>query len=333
MSSVSAPPTDVQTQTATRRQGIFQRVLAQRELGIFLVVLLLCIMLSFASKNFLSAGNLKTLVLGLSFDAIVAVGMTLLMVSGSFDLSVGSTLALAGAVAGYAMTKFDFAVLPAILVGFLSGALVGLVNGFLVSKVKVNALIATLGMMQVVRGIVFLLTAGLGIPNLPQEFNQYAQNKFLGIQYPVWVMLALVIVGEILLRRSRYFRQSYFIGGNQRSARLSGINVDSIILVNFIIVALLASLSGLLLTGRFGTASVSAGLGVELRVISAVVIGGASLAGGEGTILGALLGVVLMNLISNGLNLLGINPYWQSIVIGGILILAVASDVLSRRNK
>jgi ribose transport system permease protein len=333
MSSVSAPPADVQPQTATRRQGIFQRVLAQRELGIFLVVLLLCIMLSLASKNFLSEGNLKTLVLGLSFDAIVAVGMTLLMVSGSFDLSVGSTLALAGAVAGYAMTKFEFAVLPAILVGFLSGALVGLVNGFLVSKVKVNALIATLGMMQVVRGIVFLLTAGLGIPNLPQEFNQYAQNKFLGIQYPVWVMLALVIVGEILLRRSRYFRQSYFIGGNQRSARLSGINVDSIILVNFIIVALLASLSGLLLTGRFGTASVSAGLGVELRVISAVVIGGASLAGGEGTILGALLGVVLMNLISNGLNLLGINPYWQSIVIGGILILAVASDVLSRRNK
>lgn len=333
MSSVSAPPADSQAQTAARRQGIIQRILAQRELGIFLVVLLLCIMLSIASKNFLSEGNLKTLVLGLSFDAIVAVGMTLLMVSGSFDLSVGSTLALAGAVAGYAMTKFDFAVFPAILVGFLSGAMVGVVNGLLVSKVKVNALIATLGMMQVVRGIVFLLTAGLGIPNLPQAFNQYAQNKFLDIQYPVWIMLALVIVGEVLLRRSRYFRQSYFVGGNQRSARLSGINVDSIVLANFVIVALLASLSGLLLTGRFGTASVSAGLGVELRVISAVVIGGASLAGGEGTVLGALLGVVLMNLISNGLNLLGINPYWQSIVIGGILILAVASDVLSRRNK
>ncbi len=333
MTSATTPASDVQAQITTWRSRLLQLVVAQRELGIFLVVLFLGLLLTIASKNFLTQGNLKTLVVGLSFDAIVAVGMTLLLVSGFFDLSVGSTLALAGAVAGYAMTSFDFPVFPAVLIGFVAGGLVGLINGFLVAKVKVNALIATLGMMQVVRGIVFLLTAGLGIPNLPQEFNQYAQNKFLGIQYPVWIMLALIIVGEILLRRSRYFRQSYFVGGNQRSARLSGINVDSIILVNFIVVALLASLSGLLLTGRFGTASVSAGLGTELRVISAVVIGGASLSGGEGTVLGALLGVALMNLISNGLNLLGINPYWQSIVIGGIVILAVASDVLSRRNR
>lgn len=333
MSSISARPSDVQSKIATILGGIFQRILVQRELGIFLVVIVLGALLTFSSKNFLTEANLKTLLLGLSFDAIVAVGMTLLLVSGAFDLSVGSTLALAGAVAGYAMTKFGLNVLPAVFLGFFAGGLVGLTNGFLVAKVKVNALIATLGMMQVVRGIVFLLTAGLGIPNLPQEFNRFAQDKFLGIQYPVWIMLALVILGEILLRRSRYFRKSYFVGGNQRSARLSGINVDSIILVNFIIVALLTSLSGLLLTGRFGTASVSAGLGTELRVISAVVIGGASLAGGEGTVIGALLGVAMMNLISNGLNLLGINPYWQSIVIGGILILAVASDVLSRRNK
>jgi ribose transport system permease protein len=123
------------------------------------------------------------------------------------------------------------------------------------------------------------------------------------------------------------------VGGNERSARLSGINVDAVVIANFVIVALLAALSGLLLTGRFGTASVSAGLGTELRVISACVIGGASLAGGEGTILGAILGVILMNLISNGLNILGINPYWQSIVIGGILIIAVAADVLSRRRR
>jgi len=333
MSSLSTQPSEVKAQTRDNQRGFLKRVFEQREVGIFLVVLAIGVLLTFTSENFLTSGNLKTLIVGSSFDAIVAIGMTLLLISGFFDLSVGSTLALAGAVAGYAMTEFGFGVGLGIALGFISGALVGVVNGFLVAKVKVNALITTLGMMQVVRGIVFLLTAGLGIPNLPEEFNVFAQNKFLGIQYPVYITLFLIIIGEIFLRRSRYFRQSYFVGGNERSARLSGINVDAVVIANFVIVALLAALSGLLLTGRFGTASVSAGLGTELRVISACVIGGASLAGGEGTILGAILGVILMNLISNGLNILGINPYWQSIVIGGILIIAVAADVLSRRRR
>jgi ribose transport system permease protein len=259
--------------------------------------------------------------------------MTILMVSGGFDLSVGSTLALAGAVSGYAMTKFDVPIPLAILLGLGVGVLIGLINGLLVTKVRINPFIATLGMMQVVRGIVFLVTAGLGIPNLPDGFNYFGQEKWLNIQIPVWIMLFFVVVGEILLRRSRFFRQSYFVGGNERSARLSGINIDRVKIVNYIIVAVLAAVSGLLLAGRMGSASVSAGQGAEMRVVSAVVIGGASLAGGEVSILGALFGVTLMNLISNGLNLLGINVYWQNIVIGAVLLIAVAADSLSRRNK
>ena len=195
----------------------------------------------------------------------------------------------------------------------------------------VNPLIATLGMPQVARGAVFLLTSGLGIPNLPDSFNMIAQGKLFSLQYPIWIMLVVVIVGEILLRRSRFFRQSYFIGGNERSARLSGINVDRVKILNYVLMGALAALTGLLLTGRMGTASVSAGQGVELQVISACVIGGASLAGGEGSVLGSLLGVILMALILNGLNLLGVNPYWQTIVVGGVLILTVAADALSRR--
>lgn len=317
----------------TTGRSIWRRVLDQRELAILLVVLLGAALLSVLSKNFLNPQNLIALVLGLSFDAIVAVGMTVLMVSGGFDLSVGSTLALAGAVAGYAIVLLDMPVAVGILAGLLAGLLVGLINGLLVSKVKVNPLIATLGMMQVARGAVFLLTSGLGIPNLPDSFNQMGQGKLLGLQYPVWIMLVIVIVGDILLRRSRFFRQSYFVGGNERSARLSGIRVSQVQISNYVIAALLAAVPGLLLAARFGTASVSAGLGVELRVISAVVIGGASLAGGEGTVVGSLLGVALMALISNGLNLLGVNPYWQNIVIGTVLIVAVAADSLSRRNR
>ncbi len=196
----------------------------------------------------------------------------------------------------------------------------------------VNPLIATLGMMQVARGAVFLLTSGLGIPNLPDTFNEIAQGKLFSLQFPIYIMLVVVIVGEVLLRRWRFFRQSYFIGGNERSARLSGINVDRVKILNYVLMGVLAALTGLLLTARMGTASVSAGLGVELQVIAACVIGGASLAGGEGSILGSLLGVILMALILNGLNLLGVNPYWQTIVIGGVLILTAAADALSRRR-
>lgn len=311
----------------------WRQLLAQRELSIFLVVLVGAIFLHFASGNFASKANLIALVLGLSFDAIVAVGMTVLLVSGQFDLSVGSTLALAGAVAGFAIMKWDASVPVGIVLGLLAGAAIGVVNGLLVAKVRVNALIATLGMMSVGRGIVLLLTSGYGIPNLPDSFNNLAQGSFLGLQYPVWFMVFFVVVGDVLLRRSRFFRQSYFVGGNERSARLSGINVDFIKISNFVICGLMAAVAGLLLTGRFGSASVSAGVGTELRVISAVVIGGASLAGGEGTVLGALLGVTLMALISNGLNLLGINVYWQTIVIGAVLIIAVAADSLSRRGR
>lgn len=311
----------------------WRQLLAQREIGIFLVVLAGALFLNFSSPSFASKANLIALVLGLSFDAIVAVGMTVLLVSGQFDLSVGSTLALAGAVAGFAIVNWELPVPVGILLGLLAGVAIGLCNGLLVAKVRVNALIATLGMMSVARGVVLLLTSGYGIPNLPDSFNQLAQDSLWGLQYPVWFMVFFVIAGDVLLRRSRFFRQSYFVGGNERSARLSGINVDFVKISNFMLSALMAAIAGILLTARFGTASVSAGVGTELRVISAVVIGGASLAGGEGTVLGALLGVTLMALISNGLNLLGINVYWQTIVIGGVLIIAVAADSLSRRGR
>ncbi len=318
---------------ASTRPSFGRRLVEQREISIFLVVLFGAILLSLLSKNFLNPANLRALILGLSFDAIVAVGMTVLMVSGGFDLSVGSVLALAGAVAGYGIVLLKLPVPVGIAAGLLTGVLVGLINGLLVSKVRVNPLIATLGMMQIARGAVFLLTAGLGIPNLPDSFNKMAQGKALGFQYPVYIMLVIVIVGDLLLRRSRFFRQSYFVGGNERSARLSGIRVGQVQITNYIITGLMAAVAGLLLTARMGTASVSAGLGVELRVVSAVVIGGASLAGGEGTVIGSIFGVALMALINNGLNLLGVNPYWQNIVIGAVLVIAVAADALSRRNR
>lgn len=318
--------------TSAPRTSVFRRIMEQRELTIFLVVLVVGAGLKVASPNFLSQANLTALVLGLSFNAIAAVGMTVLLISGGFDLSIGASLALAGAVAGMSMMKWGASPVVGILLGLIMGALVGLANGLIIAKVGVNPLIATLGMQQVARGVVFLLTGGLGIPNLPDAFNKIAQGKLFTLQYPIYIMIAAVIIGEILLRRWRFFRQSYFIGGNERSARLSGINVDRVKIANYILMGALAALTGLLLTARMGTASVSAGNSVELQVIAACVIGGSSLAGGEGSVVGSLLGVILMALILNGLNLLGINPYWQTIVTGGVLILTVAVDALNRRR-
>jgi len=325
--------TSTSSAMATTQKSVWKRILEQREISVLLVVLALSVFLSVASDNFLSRANINALILGLSFNAIIAVGMTPLMVAGGFDLSVGSTLALSGAVAGYSMVFWHFYWPFAMLLGLLAGIFVGISNGLIVTKLGVNPFIGTLGMMSVVRGLVLLITSGFGISNLPQEFNNIAQGKLFGIQYPVYFMIFFVVVGDILLRRTRYFRQSYFVGGNVKSARLSGIRVDKVSIVNYVLAALMAAVGGLLLTARFGSASVSAGVGVELQVVSAVVIGGASLAGGEGTVLGSLLGIALMALIANGLNLLGINVYWQTIIIGAVLIIAVAADSFSRRNQ
>ncbi len=331
--SVTQDSDGLATVSTSTKVPLWRRVIQQREITIALIIVVIMIALTLTEENFLTKANMLALVLGLSFNTIVAVGMTVLMVSGGFDLSVGSTLALAGAVAGYAMIFWEVSVPVAILLALAASVLVGLMNGLLVAKVRVNPLIATLGMMSVVRGIVLLLTSGFGIPNLPDSFTQMAQGKASGIQYPIFIMLFCVIVGDILLRRSRYFRQSYFVGGNEKSARLSGIRVGRVQIVNYIIAAVMAGFAGLLLAGRFGSASVSAGVGVELQVISAVVIGGASLAGGEGTVIGSLLGVLLMNLILNGLNLRGVDAYYQTIIIGAVLIIAVAADSLSHRDS
>lgn len=311
---------------------VLRALVEVRELTTLIFVLLIGTYLSIVSPHFLTVPNLTVVALGMSINAIVAVGMTILLVLGGFDLSVGATLAVAGALAGL-YAKSGGPVPVAVAVGLTTGLVVGLINGVCVARVGINPLIQTLGMLSILRGATLLIAGGYGVTTLPSSFNSLGQTVSLGLQTPIWVMLAVVGIGDLLLRRTRLLRQAYYIGGNEKAARLSGINVDRVKIGGYVLSALLASLAGVLLAARFGAASVSAGQGIELAVIAAVVIGGASLSGGEGTILGALLGVLLMELISNGLNLLGVAVYWQPIVIGLVLIVAVALDALSRRLK
>ena len=314
------------TMTGLRRLASF------REFVLLLVIIAFTILMTLASPIFLTRLNIEAIMLALSVEATIAVGMVILLISGGLDLSVGSTLAFVGVVTGLALTAGVGTPLS-ILVGLLAAFGVGLLNGALVAKLKINPFITTLGTMITIRGLLLILAEGRAVLNLPKSFTVIGQGRLFGIQYPIFILLILVVGGDLLLRNSRFFRQSYYIGGNENAARLSGINVDLVKIFNYCLVAVLAGVAGLMLTGRFGSSSLTVGTGIELRVITACIIGGASLSGGEGSVLGAFLGALFMGMLANALNLLGVDVYYQSFVTGLILILAVVFDVLNERRK
>lgn len=309
-----------------------KKLAKQREFFILLIVVGLSAAVTTASSVFLSYQNIVALMLGLSVEVIIAVGMANLMVSGGFDMSVGSILAFSGVCAGLAI-QAGVPPFAAVLIGMLIGGAAGLFNGFIISVVGINAFVTTLASLSLFRGLTLIVTRGQNITSLGVDFNALGQGKFLGIQAPIWYAVILVIIGDILMRHSRFFRQNYYIGGNEKAAKLSGINVVKIKILNYIIVGVLAGFAGVVATARMGTASVQQGTGLELRVITAVIIGGASLQGGEGSVLGAFLGSLLMALITNALTLLGVDIYWQTFVVGGTLLVAVLIDQLGKRRE
>jgi len=309
-----------------------KKIVKQREFMIFMIVAVMFIFMSFASPYFLTVPNLLAVMLGLSLEAIIAVAMVHLMVSGGFDMSVGSVVAFTGAVTAM-LLRSGVPVVFAVLIGLVIGAAIGLFNGFIVAKVGINAFVTTLSSLSLFRGLTLIVTHGQNIAGLPKSFKLIGQFKIIGIQTPIIIAVVLLIIGDLLLRRSRFFRQSYYIGGNEQAARLSGIPVDRMKILAYMLTGLFAGISGIVMTARLGAASVTAGSGMELRVITAVIIGGASLNGGEGSILGAFLGTLLMALITNALTLLGVDVYWQTFVIGATLLLAVLIDTLSKRKR
>jgi ribose transport system permease protein len=273
--------------------------------------------------------NWSALLLQVSLECIVAIGMTILLVSGGFDLSVGSTFGLAGAVTAMAIVSGVPEVI-ALLLGLATGTVIGLVNGFIIARIGINPFVTTLAMMSMVRGLLLVITRGRIIAGLPEAFGVLGQGNLFGIQNPIWISLLLVLIGDIFLRKSRFFRQNYYLGGNERAAALSGIKVERLKIFNYALTGALAAFSGILMTARLGAASVTAGTGLELKVITAVIIGGASLKGGEGTILGSFLGSLLMGILVGALTILGVDVYWNSSIIGATLLLAVLIDTLGR---
>jgi ribose transport system permease protein len=218
------------------------------------------------------------------------------------------------------------------LAGICTGTIVGILNGLIVTRLRINALITTLAMSGILRGVTQMVSPS-GIENLPQNFKPFGQTVILGLQSPFWVMVIIILLGWFLLSRVRFFRQFYYVGGNPKAATLSGIKVPKLMVVGFAIMGTMAGLAGTLLASRLSSAIVLAGNGVELRAITAAIMGGASLAGGVGTVPGIFLGVLFMALIQNILIITKVPVYWQSVVVGIVLLAAIGIDQFGRGRK
>ncbi|MCB0667261.1 MAG: ABC transporter permease, partial [Saprospiraceae bacterium] len=303
-----------------------------RVITLSLTILVLIIVSSIIwPQQFFSLENLSLVLLNLSIDAIVAVGMMILLISGAFDLSVGSVVAFAGGFAAYLMFYWGVYVPVAILAALAVSLVIGFINGWLVASVGINPLIQTLAMMGIVRGLA-LMVSGSGIQNLPDGFNALGQARFLGFQLPVWYMIAVVIIFSFLVARTIFFRRYYYIGGNEKAALLSGIRVGRMKIYSFMLMSFLAGLAGIILAARLGAGMPTTGQGLELKVITAVILGGASLLGGQGKIVGALLGTLFMGIVANIMILARVSGYWQQIIFGIILIFAVAIDLILQKR-
>jgi ribose transport system permease protein len=297
-----------------------------------ITLLVLCIVTSLLTNRFLSPINLTNIFVQSSIMAVIAMGMTFVIVGGGFDLSVGSTVALSGCIAAMAMLKFG--IFAGVVAGIAAGAAVGLANGLVVAALKVNPFIATLGSMVLVRGVVYIVTGGApvtGDDGLPSAFVAFGNSRLLGIHYLVWVPLLLLVVLSAVMQLTPYGRRVYATGGNREAAYLSGVAVERVIASTYVWCGALAGVAGVMLAARLQSGQPTAGEFYELTAIAAVVLGGASLYGGEGTLYKSVIGVFIMIVLGNGLNLLNVDSYWQRVAVGAVVIAAAAADRLRSR--
>ncbi|MGL5244119.1 MAG: ABC transporter permease [Sarcina sp.] len=294
-------------------------------------LILLCIVITCVTPSFLTLANITNVFTQVSVNAIIAVGMTFVILTGGIDLSVGSTLAISGALAA-SIIKSTNSITLAVIVAAITGIVVGLINGLLISKGKLQAFIATLATMTIFRGVTLVFTNGTPISRLPEAFMKIGNGKVGFIPVPVIITIVVFGVAAYVLSQTRLGRYVYALGGNEDSARLSGINTDKIKTLVYVISGFASAIAGVIITSRIGSASPNAGVGFELDAIAAVVIGGTSLAGGEGRISGTLIGALIIGVLNNGLNLMNVSPFYQSIVKGLVILIAVLLDKKSRKK-
>ncbi|HKV57712.1 MAG TPA: ABC transporter permease [Ktedonobacteraceae bacterium] len=330
MATTSSMPQPSQQPVATTQAAAVEQrtpIGLGRESGGILVLLIFIAVLILTTNDFLTLTNLDNLIRQVAVFAILSVGQLFVILTGGIDLSVGSILGLSGGVTALLLAS-GVSIPLTILAGLGAGLVVGLVNGLLVTRLKLPPFIATLGMLGVARGLVLLLTSAKTIAPLPDAFNNIANGFILGLPSLFWILILVTIVAAFVLGRSVFGRYVYAVGSNAESARLSGVPVNLVLLAVYSISGLLAGFAGVLTTSRLGAGIPTAGTGYELQAIAGAVIGGASLSGAKGRTIGAVLGALIMGLLANGGNLLAIDPFYLQIAIGLLIILAVYFDHL-----
>ncbi len=303
-----------------------------RQFGTLIGLIGLCLVLWILTPYFLTVSNLLNVAQQISIIAIIAVGMTFVIITAGIDLSVGSVLAFSGMVTG-SVLQAGVALPIAIFVGLFVGGLSGIVNGVLITYGRLPPFISTLGMMSVARGAARLITKGRPISGFSESFRDLATAEVFNIPLPVLIMAGVYLVAYFVLARTKLGRYTYAMGGNEEAAILSGVNVKAYKIAVYGLCGMLSGLAAIILTARLNSAGPNAGIMYELDAIAATVIGGTSLMGGEGTITGTLIGALIMGVLRNGLNLLGISSYIQDIVIGAVIILAVLMDMALKRQR
>ena len=295
---------------------------------VFLAVLVVAFSLS--SDKFLSGSNLESIVVSVAVLGTIALAVNQVVLCGEIDISTGSMMGLCAVAAGAVATSTGGLLLP-LLAGVAVGALAGAVNGVLLTLGRIPSIIVTLGMLYALRGVILLVTGGTWITGIPDETRVLGTGSVLGIEYPVFVLLILFVVVELVSRHSTWGRNVFAVGGNRRASRLAGLPIDRVRFFAFVLVGVFVGIASVIYLGRAGSVQTNTGTGLELQVVAAVVIGGTSISGGRGSTLAALTGAVLIGVILNGLILLGVPGIWQDAVLGALILLAVATDVLRRR--
>lgn len=296
------------------------------------ILVFLATFLSFASEFFFTVENLTNLVRHTSIVGVVAIGMTFVIISGGIDLSVGSVLGFSGMIAAILM-RDGTSIFVSVIAGVLAGTAVGVINGIIIYKGKVPPFIATMGSMIVVRGAIMLVSGARMVSGLPREFTNFSQHSLLWLPNLFVVWLVIMFLADFLAKRSLFGRNIYAIGSNEEASRLSGIKIQSNVIKVYALCSFMASVAGIMMTSRLANGVPTGGDGFELDAIAAAVIGGASLSGAEGTVLGTVLGAFIMAMLRNGGTLMGINPFLLQIAIGSIVVVAVLIDKQKKQKR
>jgi len=304
-----------------------------RRYSVLLILLAIGVIFTLGSDRFLTPSNLMNIALQTSIIAIVAIGMTFVILTAGIDLSVGSVVALCGALAAGLAVQQGLGTYLGIILALVAGVVVGLINGLLIVKGKMPPFIATLSTLAIARGLTLVYTEGRPISGIDERFIFFSGGEILGIATPVIIMVIIFVIAYIVLRSTRFGNYVYATGGNEEISRLAGIRTSSVKLSVYMISGFLAAVGGVLLTARLWSAQPNAAVGLELDAIAAPVLGGVSLFGGVGGVAGAVVGAFILGILSNGLNLMGVPSFWQQVIKGVVLILAIVVDVATKRRR